>query len=174
MEIAFATLDSLAALDPASVSILPHCWAQYNSVHCQTPSPSSPITALQAGWTVLQVTLSPLSAYPPAFGTTLCVPICPAHKTDAMIDAALWAFGLHTPLWDTAIPAHRFPDPHIHIVRQCLECRQSIDATWQPGQPLPDGWHAAYTESPGSLYHSHLTVTCAAHAYALWDFSLGH
>jgi hypothetical protein len=152
--------------------MMPHCWAQYNDVRCQTPSPTSPAAALQAGWTVLQVSLTPRSAYPASFGTTLLVPICPEHNDSDMVDTALWAFGLHTPIWDTAIPA--LDGRPIHIERDCPECRRMVESQWTLSDPLPAGWHAAYTANTNSSRNiGYVTLACPEHTYALWDFSLG-
>ncbi len=171
MEITYATPETLAVLDRASVSILPHCWAQYNDVHCRKPSLASPTAALQAGWTVLQVSLTSVPSRPASFGTTLLVPFCPEHNHNDMADVAFWAFGLHTPIWDAAIPA--LGSERIQMNRDCPECHRIVDAQWDLSEPLPDGWHAAYTYTGGSIVEGHITIACPKHTYALWDFSLG-
>lgn len=171
MEIAYATPETVAWLDPASVSILPHCWAQYNDVHCRKPSLASPTAALQAGWTVLQVSLTSVPSRPAAFGTTLLVPICPEHHDIDMVDAAFWLFGLHTPVWDAAIPAL---DPQrVQIHRDCPECQHIVAPDdWIPADPLPAGCHAVYVYTADTDVEGHLTIACPAHTYALWDYTL--
>ena len=172
MQVTIATRHTLHTADPASFFMMPHCWAQYNDVRCQIPSPASPATALQKGWTVLQVSLPPRSAYPASFGTTLFVPICREHNNRDMVDAALWAFGLHTPIWDSAIPV--LDDRFVRIDRDCPECHRTDDPQWNPSEPLPAGWHAAFTDDSCCSRHvSYITLACPEHTYALWDFSLG-